>query len=305
MMMKMWQIIAVLIAVLAGGILIFLYKLAAYVAKPVYHTTEDMTERMKEQGFWRDYEAMAKEEWRISSYDGYILHATYIPAAEPGNRYVIISHGYTCNRMGSLKYVHLFRQLGYNCLIYDNRSHGDNRRGICTMGKRESSDLLALIRYVYHRFGDGIYLGLHGESMGAALQIMALRGQPRVQFIINDCGFARLMDVITHNIGKTLHLPRWLCYPVSVASLCYFGFSYGELKPVDVLKENEVPICFMHGEKDDFIPCSHSQEMYEVTKGYRELHLFPEVEHAQSIDSDEARYMQIVHDFLEKIGENA
>lgn len=67
--MKMWQIIAVLIAVLVGGILIFLYKLAAYVARPVYHTTADMIERMKEQGFWRDYEALAKEEWRISSYE--------------------------------------------------------------------------------------------------------------------------------------------------------------------------------------------------------------------------------------------
>lgn len=141
--------------------------------------------------------------------------------------------------------------------------------------------------------------------MGAALQILALRGRPKVQFIINDCGFARLMDVITHNIGKTLHLPRWLCQPVSVASLCYFGFSYGELKPVDVLKDNEVPICFIHGEKDDFIPCSHSQEMYEATKGYRELHLFPEAEHAQSIDSNEALYTQIVRDFLEKIGQKA
>ena len=58
--MKMWQIIAVLIAVLVGGILIFLYKLAAYVARPAYHTTADMIERMKEQGFWRDYEALAR-----------------------------------------------------------------------------------------------------------------------------------------------------------------------------------------------------------------------------------------------------
>ena len=298
--MKMWQIVAVLVIVLLAGILIFLYKLAAFVAKPVYHGVIDTTQHMKEQGFWREYDAQKKEEWRVSSYDGYILHATYVPAPEPGKRFVIISHGYTCNSMSSLKYLHLFRKLGYNCVIYDNRSHGDNRRGICTMGKRESLDLLALIRYVYHRFGNDIYLGLHGESMGAALQIMALHGKPKIQFIVNDCGFARLMDVITHNIGTTLHLPRWLCYPASMASLCYFGFSYTELNPIDDLKENRVPICFIHGAKDDFIPCSHSQQMYEATKGYRELHLFPEAAHAQSIDSDEARYMQVVRDFLKK-----
>ena len=80
----MWQIIAVLVVVLVAGVLIFLYKLAAYVAKPAFHTTADMIERMKEQGFWRDYDTMKKEEWRISSYDGYILHATFIPAEKPG-----------------------------------------------------------------------------------------------------------------------------------------------------------------------------------------------------------------------------
>ena len=303
--MRVWQILGILLIVVLVVVLVFLYRLAAYVAKPVYHTVEDTSKLMKDQGFWRDYDAMKKEEWRISSYDGYIIHATYIPAAEPGDRYVIISHGYTGNRMGSLKYMHLFHELGYNCLIYDNRSHGDNRRGVCTMGKRESSDLLALIGYVYRRFGDDIYLGLHGESMGAALQIMALREKPRLQFIINDCGFARLMDVITHNAGKLLHLPRWICYPASLASLCYFGFSYAELNPIDVLKENRVPICFIHGAKDDFIPCSHSEQMCAATQGYSELHLFPEAEHAQSIDSDETLYAQVVRDFLQKIKERS
>lgn len=301
--MKVWQILAVLIIVLLVGILVFLYRLTAYVARPVYHTVEDSTQLMKDHGFWREYDTMKKEEWRISSYDGYILHVTYIPAAEPTDQYVIISHGYTSNRMGSLKYMHLFREMGFNCLIYDNRSHGDNRRGVCTMGKRESYDLLALIRYVYHRFGDDIYLGLHGESMGAALQIMALREKPRLQFIINDCGFASLMDVITHNARALLHLPRWICYPASLASLCYFGFSYTELRPIDALKENRVPICFIHGAKDDFIPSSHSERMCAATQGYSELHLFPEAEHALSIDSDEVRYAQVIRDFLQKIKE--
>lgn len=303
--MKVWQILAVLLIVLLVGILVFLYRLTAYVAKPAYHTVADTAQYMKDQGFWRDYDTMDKEELKISSYDGYILHATYIPAAEPGDQYVIISHGYTSNRMGSLKYMHLFREMGYNCLIYDNRSHGDNRRGICTMGKRENGDLVAMIRYVHRRFGDDIYLGLHGESMGAALQIMALREKPRIQFIINDCGYARMMDVITYNARAILHLPRWICYPASLASLCYFGFSYTELNPIDALKDNQVPICFIHGAKDDFILCSHSEQMHAMTQGYSELHLFPEAKHALSIDSDEEHYAQVVHDFLQKIKENA
>lgn len=299
----MWQILIILVILLPAGGLLILYRLAAYVAKPVYHTTDDTAQCMKEHGFWRDYDAMEKEEWRFSSYDGYILHVTYLPAAEPGNKYVIISHGYTVNRMASLKYMHMFRELGYNCLIYDNRSHGDNRRGICTLGKRENSDLLALIGYVYQRFGDDIYLGLHGESMGAALQILALGKKPKIRFVVNDCGFARLMDVIIHKSGELEHLPKWACYPASLASWFFFGFSYTEVNPVDALKENRVPICFMHGADDHFIPCSHSEQMRAATQGYSELHLFPGAGHAMAMESDEKRYVQIVRDFLEKIKE--
>lgn len=285
----------------AAAWICFLYKLAAYVAKPRVCSAAEMTERIKRHGFWRGYDEMEKEELLISAYDGYALHATYIPAEKPGKRYVIISHGYTGNRMGSLKYVHLFRELGYNCLIYDNRGHGDNERAVCTMGKKEHRDLLAVIDDVYRRFGDDIYLGLHGESLGAALQIMALRERPKLKFIVNDCGFARLLDVTTHNIHDLFHLPRWVCYPASAASRCFFGFSHAQQNPIEALKENTVPICFVHGEKDDFIPCTHSRQMQAATAGYSVLKLFEEAGHAQSIEKDEAGYREMVRSFLEEV----
>ncbi len=300
--MSIWLIVllAVLCVLLAGGAL-FSYKMAAYVAKPSYHATAETIADLKGRGLWRDFDELEKEELTISSYDGYILHATYIPAEVPGGKYVVISHGYTCNRMNSVKYVHLFRDMGYNCLVYDNRSHGDNRRGICTLGKRESGDLLQVIRYMYRRFGDDIYLGLHGESMGSALQILALKEKPDVRFVVNDCGFSRLMGVMKHKIRTDFGLPAWLCYPVELVSACFFGFTYTEVRPVDSLKDNQVPICFIHGAEDNFIPCSHSEEMHAATAGYSELHLFPDTDHAMSIESDEARYRQIVADFLEEV----
>ena len=294
-----WQFFFALFGVVVVVIIVVMYFLAAYVAKPNYHTVTEITQELRENGFWRDYDSMAKEELRISSCDGYILHATYIPAKDPVlDRYVIISHGYTCNRFSSVRYVHLFHKLGYHCMIYDNRSHGNNRKGICTLGKRENADLTAMIRYMKKRFGKDIKLGLHGESMGSALQTLALHDKPKVDFLIDDCGFARLMDVLMNNIGNSLHLPRWLCYPASAASKCFFGFSYTGTRPIDELKNNEIPICFIHGEADTFIPCEQSKMMYEATKGYRELHLFPGAEHALSINTDEARYEQVVREFL-------
>lgn len=275
--------------------------MAAYVAKPRYTSLEKARKIAEDAGFWRDYDKLEKEELEIESYDGYRLKAFYVPAPQTSDRYVIISHGYTYNRYGSLRYLHMFRSFGYNCLIYDNRGHGENPRTKCTMGVRESRDLLRVIDWVHERFGRDIILGLHGESMGSALQIMALKEKPEVQFVVNDCGYADLMGVLTHNIGGALHMPKFFCYLASAACRLIFGYSFTGVRPIDSLKDNTVPICFMHGAADDFIPCSHSERMHEAMTAYSELHLFPGAVHGLSIDSDEESYRRIVKEFLGKV----
>lgn len=290
-------IILLIIAVLA----LISCLMAAYVAKPRYTSLEKAKKIAEDAGFWRDYDKMEKEELEIESYDGYRLKAFYVPAPAKSDKYVIISHGYTYNRYGSLRYLHMFRSFGYNCLIYDDRGHGDNLRTKCTMGVRESKDLLRVIDWVYDRFGENIILGLHGESMGSGLQIMALKEKPKVKFVINDCGYADLMGVLTHNIRSALHMPRFFCYLASAACRVVFGYSFTGVRPIDSLPENTVPVCFMHGAADDFIPCSHSERMHRAMTAYSELHLFPGAAHGLSIDSDEEGYCRIVKEFLDKV----
>lgn len=274
--------------------------LAAHVARPRYTSLEDARKIAEDAGFWRDYDKLEQEELEITSYDGYRLKAFYVPAPQESDKYVIISHGYTYNRYGSLRYLHMFHSFGYNCLIYDDRGHGANPRTKCTMGVRESKDLLTIIRWMYERFGEDIVLGLHGESMGSALQIMALKEKPKVRFVINDCGYADLMGVLTHNVC-TLHMPKHSCYLASAACRLVYGYSFTKVRPIDSLRENTVPICFIHGAADDFIPCDHSERMHRAMSAYSELHLFPGADHGHSIDTDEEGYYRIVREFLDKV----
>ncbi len=297
-MVKVTVIIILVILVVLAVISCFM---AAYVAKPRYTSLEQAKKIAEDAGFWRDYDKLEKEELEIESYDGYRLKAFYVPVPQKSDKYVIISHGYTYNRYGSLRYLHMFRSLGYNCLIYDDRGHGANPRTKCTMGVRESRDLLVLIQWVHERFGDDIILGLHGESMGSALQIMALKEKPAVQFVVNDCGYADLMGVLNCHVGPALHMPKCFCYLASAACRLVFGYSFTRVRPIDSLKENEIPICFIHGDADDFIPCSHSERMHQAMTAYSELHLFPGATHGHSIDSDEESYRRIVGEFLDKV----
>ena len=72
------------------------------------------------------------------------------------------------------------------------------------------------------------------------------------------------------------------------------------MRPIDSLADNVIPILFIHGAEDHFIPPEHSQRMMKDTKGYAEVHLIPGAGHAESILTDPETYQQLVSSFLEK-----
>ena len=240
-------------------------------------------------------------EHRVTTFDGQTLYVGFIPGDPQNKHYVVLSHGYTSSRYGMYKYAALYRRLGYNCVVYDNRGHGANEKTVVSFGHKEARDLMMVIEDTYVRYGTDIQLGLHGESMGAGLQLTALQYHPKIDFIINDCGYADILSVLQWKCHQTFRLPEWFADIASVYAKLWYGFSFHQIRPIEQLTENDIPICFVHGEADDFISMSHSQRMHEATRGYSELHLFPGATHAMSIEADVKRYQQMMMDFLAKV----
>ncbi len=320
-------IIIFLLAMALAFIIPVSYILAKYVSEPHTISYQDAYDTEKEKGFLEGYDSLEKEEIMIPSFDGYELHGEVIlreglkesegieesdgrngldgsdgsHGAGSKERFVILTHGYTYNRLGSVKYMNLYRKMGYSCIQYDLRGHGANAKCPVTMGLKESKDLLAVIDWVHERYGENIILGLHGESMGSASQTLALREKPRVDFVVNDCGFAELTEVLRGQLSKRFHLPAFLVSTASILNKIYYKYSYQEVRPVDALKENQVPICFMHGREDTFIPYQHSELMAETTKGYQEVHLYEDADHALSFEKHPKEYEENLKAFLEKV----
>ena len=320
-------ILIFLLAMALAFIIPVSYILAKYVSEPHTISYQDAYDTEKEKGFLEGYDSLEKEEIVIPSFDGYELHGEVIlreglkesevveesdgrhgsdgsdgsHGAGSKERFVILTHGYTYNRLGSVKYMNLYRKMGYSCIQYDLRGHGANAKCPVTMGLKESRDLLAVIDWVHERYGENIILGLHGESMGSASQTLALREKPRVDFVVNDCGFAELTEVLRGQLSKRFHLPAFLVSTASILNKIYYKYSYQEVRPVDALKENQVPICFMHGREDTFIPYQHSELMAETTKGYQEVHLYEDADHALSFEKHPKEYEENLKAFLEKV----
>lgn len=287
-----------IIAIILGITLILLWSMARFAVRPKVHTLEYELEYLKQIEFMQGESLEITNEHTVTTYDGEKLWVGFVPGDTENKHFVILSHGYTSTRYGTYKYAALWRRLGFNCVLYENRGHGVNKPTVCSFGIKESKDLVAVIEDTYKRYGEDIRIGLHGESMGAGLQVMSLGYNPKVDFIVNDCGYSEILPVLRWKVKDNFHFPEWLADLASPIARLWYGYWFQDVRPIDCLKENEIPICFVHGTSDNFTAHWHSEKMYEANKGYKELHLFENVDHAECVVKDTMRYYKMLQDFV-------
>ena len=293
----------ILSVVLALGVIILLLAryLAAYSLQIRRLSLEEAREWEFKQCDLSWYDSQEKQDYTVPSEDGYVLHVQRLVNPNPSSRYIILSHGYTMNRYSSLKYAKMYLDLGFQVILYDLRGHGENEPTYCTYSIRESVDLKYLIDDTRRRYPDLTVLGIHGESLGCATSIACLKYKPEIDFVVADCGFSEITSVMQAGL-KGMHLPKWLVHVASLFAKLKYGWFYHEMRPIDSLADNQIPILFMHGEADDFILPFHSQNMQKATRGYSELHLIPGATHAASVLTAPEDYRTYVEGFFAEIG---
>ena len=294
----LFQIIALIIAIVLVAFCLVSAGLALYI-------TGIKRQSLREAKAWQDdhddtsfWDELEKTEYEVRGFRNYLLHTMFVvnPKDPDSKKYVILSHGYTDNRMGDLKYIPVYLSLGFHCIIYDLRGHGSNAPSRCSYSIREREDLLALIRDSKKRYGDDIILGLHGESLGGATTIASLYAGPEVAFAVADCAFADIENVLRKAMSAA-RIPGFVLDSAMAVGRLLFGFDLKKARPIDSLKKNEIPILL--------IPPENSQRMAEATGGLCEVHLFEGAGHAESVLKDPERYRRYVGAFLgQVIGED-
>ncbi len=299
MLLTLFLILLFILMLLLGGLGLWL---AGFVAGGKRQTLKEAYDWQASHYDLSWFTRLHATDYTIRSFDGYELHAQlYRNPNTTGDRYVIITHGYTDNRFGAVKYMKMYLDLGFHCIIYDLRGHGLNVPAPCTYSILESRDLISVIEDTYKRFGAGITLGLQGESLGSASTAHAMKYHPKVAFAVLDCGFADARAVFEHGLSSILHLPKWLVHVAEFGYRLRYHHTFDEMRPVDALTDNTVPMLFLHGTHDELIHPDHSRRMYEATKGYREFHLIPGAEHAGSVIAQPELYHNYVASFLEAL----
>ncbi len=157
-----------------------------------------------------------------------------------------------------------------------------------------------MISYTYQTFGETISLGLHGESMGSAISLSVLDKHPKLDFVVADCGFTNLYD-LTEGAYRDNHL-GFLIYGVNAITKWGFGIDMTETSPIESIKTNQVPILFIHGEKDNFIKPENSQKLFEANASKDQLVIVPKAEHASSREIlGEEAYTDLIKNFINSL----
>ncbi len=299
-MKKKGIVLAAAVLLLAGCVVGGSFVMASYVMTGTRQTLSEAMEWQSERYDTGFYGELEKTDYTVSGYEEYTLHVELLKNPVPTDKYIILSHGYTDNRIGSLKYVPMYLRLGYNCVVYDLRGHGENDSFVTTYGLLESRDLKLLIEDTRQRYPELSELGLHGESLGAATTITALKYKPEIDFVVADCGFASIEDVL-RNGQKNANMPGFLVDLADLGMRLRYHCSMKEMRPVEALSGNQIPILFLHGSDDTFIPPSQSEQMYGRTQGQAEIHMIEGAGHAESVLVNPDIYEEYVSAFLAKL----
>ena len=293
----MIKILLMIICILVVCFLGFSFWLPSYVMTGRRQTIDEAWKWQSDHYDTSYYNDLKKTEYIVKGFEDYELHTHFLENPVSTDKYIILSHGYTDNHIGTLKYVKMYLDLGFNCVIYDLRGHGENATTFTTYGICEAQDLKAIIEDTRTRYGNMSVLGLHGESLGAATSVTVLKYKPEVDFVVADCGFSDIVNVLRKAYTDN-HVPAFFVDVANVTGKMRYHYSLLEMRPVDSLDDNQIPILFIHGSDDTFIVPDNSRTMSERTAGYSEVHLIPGATHAASVLTDPESYNGYVTKFL-------
>lgn len=246
------------------------------------------------------------ERHTIISDRGQMLRGYLMRPQKPSDVYVFGSHGYRSDGKGEWCYFAEFylEKMGYNLFFVDHQSHGESEGEYIGFASHEHKDCLKWLGYMNDTFGKDIKIILHGISMGSAT-VMLMSGNEalpqNVKFTVADCGYTSAMDEFNYKID-TLKLPFKPLVPV-INAINHKRAGYDYQKDTDALsavKNARVPMLFVHGDKDLFVPTKMVYELYDACTSEKELFVVPGADHAKSYHVDPDGYEARVRAMIDK-----
>lgn len=277
-----------------------LCKIVIYPKKKSYE--KGYIDQIKRLNLEDYYNYLPKEEIILKSTYGYNIRGLFIPNSN-SKKCIIICHGITANLNYSVKYIKPFYSRGYSVFIYDHRNHGLSGGNYTSMGYYEKYDLKTCVDFIFNKLGADTTLGVLGESMGAGTVLQYCAIDNRASFCIEDCGYSDVFDLFKYRLKEDykINFPP-LMYMANLMMKIKYGWTFKAASPIKYIKDIEIPILFIHGDKDDYVPTYMVYDLYNAkSKGFKDIYVAKNAKHAEAFLIDPVKYDEIIDNFLKNL----
>lgn len=239
----------------------------------------------------------------IKSFDGLKLHGTLLRCDDNKNC-AICFHGYTSrglNDYGAM--AKFYHEQNFNVIMIDARNHGESEGKYTGFGVLDRQDAVKWIEYAVKLFGDKVNIFLHGDSMGGATVLMTsgMDLPKNVKAIVADCAFTSAYDVFSHILKRDYHIPKFPVMNITEKmTKKKAGYGYRDVSTLNEVAKTKIPILFIHGEIDDFVPVWMTEKNFEACNSEKELLIVKGADHAESYYTDTALYENAVKNMIKK-----
>jgi uncharacterized protein len=264
-----------------------------------------------------------REDFNVRAPVGILLHGWIVRPDHPNGNWVLLFHGVADNRLGVIGQSEFLLRAGYSVVMMDARAHGASDGQLATYGWLERNDTKAIIdalreselrpclsvplpgspcRGLAHIFA-------LGESMGAGISLQSAGDDPRIEAVVAEASFATLREASydyaglrrSPLLGKTLFAPfSWtLLYRGEKLT----GLPVAEVSPVRAVAARPFPVLLICDEKDEALPCRHTERIYAAASGPKQIWEVPGAFHTAALGFQPAEFQRRVLDFYANVAQ--
>uniref|UniRef100_A0A7C9CVH6 Serine aminopeptidase S33 domain-containing protein n=1 Tax=Opuntia streptacantha TaxID=393608 RepID=A0A7C9CVH6_OPUST len=232
-----------------------------------------------------DQEFMLKGKWyqrkdiEVKNSRGDVLQCShYVPLVSPEGKplpCVIYCHGNSGCRADASEAAIILLPLNITVFTLDFSGSGLSGGEHVTLGWNEKDDLKAVVDYL-RSDGNVSMIGLWGRSMGAVTSLMYGAEDPSIAGMVLDSPFSDLVDLMmelvdTYKVRLPKFTVKFAIQYMRKAILKKAKFDIMDLNTIKVAKSCFVPVLFGHAIDDDFIRPHHSERIFEVYMGDKNI----------------------------------
>jgi len=184
------------------------------------------------------------------------------------------------------------------------------RAGKATVRLENEVDTHKLLRSLPVWNGPPFHIFALGESMGAGIALQSAAADPRIEAVVAESAFANLREASydyaglrrSPMLGKTLLAPfSWtLLYRGEKLT----GLPVAEVSPVKAVATRAFPVLLICDEKDEALPCRHTERIYTAARGPKQLWEVPGAFHTAALGFQPVEFQRRVLDFYANVAQS-